>query len=103
MQVAATEFLTELGKSHTEQMKLCLPIIVPVLTGATADSKLQVKVRAADQSPVSFLTLRRKGDGVPGKQGAPLAAFCVKHTAVGSKSCVLLPQYQFQCGSFLCI
>ena len=43
-QVAATAFLTELGKSHTEQLKLCLPIIVPVLTGATADSKLQVKV-----------------------------------------------------------
>lgn len=50
-QVAATTFLTELGKSHTEQMKLCLPIIVPVLTGATADSKLQVKVRARRARP----------------------------------------------------
>ena len=44
VQVAATAFLTELGKTHTEQLKLCLPIIVPILTGATADSKLQVKV-----------------------------------------------------------
>ena len=49
--MAATTFLTGLGKSHTEQMKLCLPIIVPVLTGATADSKLQVKVRAGVPLP----------------------------------------------------
>ena len=44
MQVAATKFITELGGKHTEQMKLCLPLIVPVLSGAVADSKLQVKV-----------------------------------------------------------
>ncbi len=44
MQVAATNFITELGAKHTEQMKLCLPLIVPVLSGAVADSKLQVKV-----------------------------------------------------------
>ena len=43
-QVAATKFITELGAKHTEQMKLCLPLIVPVLSGAVADSKLQVKV-----------------------------------------------------------
>jgi hypothetical protein len=44
VQVAATKVITELGGKHTEQMKLCLPLIVPVLSGAVADSKLQVKV-----------------------------------------------------------
>jgi len=47
VQVAATNFITELGAKHTEQMKLCLPLIVPVLSGAVADSKLQVKVQFA--------------------------------------------------------
>ena len=54
VQVASTVFLTELGASHTEQLKLCLPIIVPVLSGATADSKLQVKVRHLITLLVSF-------------------------------------------------
>ena len=50
VQVAATNFITELGAKHTEQMKLCLPLIVPVLSGAVADSKLQVKVRRTSKT-----------------------------------------------------
>ena len=61
-QVAATNFITELGAKHTEQMKLCLPLIVPVLSGAVADSKLQVKVLLlgiVHNRYVAFVCLKR--------------------------------------------
>ena len=45
VQVAWTVFLKQLGASHMVQLMLCLPIILPVLSGTTANSKLQVKVR----------------------------------------------------------
>lgn len=76
VQVAATEFLMELGKSHTEQLKLCLPIIVPILTGATADSKLQVKVRTGGGALPHPC---RRSQGIqeePDRQSAP--AFCAE-------------------------